>query len=462
MPQRPEHNAASWSHDGRDDLMNPGVSDIDFSSYLDLDDAGLHFTDLEDYSSGLDTPMGKLAFNQHAGIDNAGYSNSPSLDIDPMSTQNNFQPQLPLAQHFESSSQYPHIQWGHSYNVPPTPVSSEMQAAKYGQHVDSTGHIFSLQQQQASFTPLVSPAQTPIHGAFTMPEYGTADDFFSPLTSPALEAQNRHTSAASTASPAEVIAEKFTKPSSAPRRGGRKTSISTKTQARSVKQSPVARPMTRRRQASMNNNPSDQIEPLLNKPKANRTLRPHVPGNNARSSEDSVSPEALTEALMRPPPVPQSMDRSPRPLVQSQTTDSGDRVTPATLMRLPSKQGSPQTLQQPFLPDLELEDIMLPDAAAPTTEDSLLLNIHTGRIPEEDESTPTFSVKSAKLNASSTPRGALAKNNSQDAFVKPEKIDGRGGRGGKKRQGTNSATISPALRPKISPIISPLAPAPST
>ena len=442
--------------------MNPGVGDVDFSSYLDLDDAGLHFTDLEDYPSGLDTPMGRLAFSQHAGIDTLGYSNPPSLDIDPMNTQNNFQPQLLTDQHFQPSSQYPLVQWGHTYNVPPTPVSSEMQAAKYGPQVDNTGHIFSLQRQQASFTPLVSPAQTPIHGAFTMPEYGTADDFFSPLTSPALEAQNQHTSASSTASPADVIAEKVTKSSSAPRRGGRKTSVSTKTQPRSVKQSPVARPMTRRRQASMNNTPSDQIETLLNKPKVNRTLRPQVPGNNTRSSEDSVSPEALTEALMRPPPVPQPTDRSPRPLVQSQTTDAGDRVTPATLMRLLSKQGSPQNLQQPNLPGLDLEDIMLPDAAAPPTENSLLLNIDTSRIPEEDESTPTLSAKSAKLSASSTPRGALARNNLQDGFVKPEKVDSRGGRGGKKRQSTNSATISPALRPKISPIISPLAPAAST
>jgi hypothetical protein len=298
-------------------------------------------------------------------------------------------------------------------------------------------------------------------GGFTLPEYGNADDFFSPLTSPALEAQAARSSTGTTASPIDMNSESLTKPTSAPRRGRRKGSISTRTSARSVKLSPAVKAVTRRKGASLGNLSGDKIDAMI-KPSGSQTLQPPILGRNARSSDDSVSPEPLSEALMGPPPVPLSTDKSPW-APASQSSSSTNPVTPATLMMLPSKQnaspGSGELRQRPTNSNELMEDIQLPDAVSPAARPSGL-RIDVGRQSEDDQSTPTMSAKSAKLSATSTPRSAFAKTGSQDSFSKSAKAETRGGgRGNKKRQSTSSAAISPALRPKISPSITPLVPA---
>ncbi len=296
-------------------------------------------------------------------------------------------------------------------------------------------------------------------GGFGLPEYGNADDFFSPLTSPALEAQVAQSSTGPRASSINVN-DSAPKSTSAPRRGRRKGSVSTRAQSRSVKQSPAMKPVTRRKGASLSNLQSEKTDKTVQR---KQKLQPPTPRNNAaRGSDDSVSPEALSEALMGPPPVPQGAEKSPMaPTVQS--SDSNNAVTPATLMMIPRKEGSSpdstELQQQPFETNEPLEDIKLPDAAAPSARPSRL-QIDVSRLSEDDQSTPTLSAKSAKLSATSTPRSAFAKTTSQEFFSKSSKTDGRtGGRGNKKRQSTSSAAISPALRPKISPSITPLAPA---
>jgi hypothetical protein len=136
-------------------------------------------------------------------------------------------------------------------------------------------------------------------------------------------------------------------------------------------------------------------------------------------------------------------------------------VTPATLMKMPSNQSAAKHLEHHHAGhaiDEPMEDIMLPDAAASGAQ-HILASIDTSKTGDDSESTPTMSAKSAKLSAASTPRSALGRTTSQEAFAKPGKLETRGGRASKKRQSTSSATISPALRPKISPSISPLAPA---
>lgn len=185
------------------------------------------------------------------------------------------------------------------------------------------------------------------------------------------------------------------------------------------------------------------------------TFYPSAPNSAViQASDDSVSPEPLSEAAMRPPPVPQ-------PMMTSQ--NGNNPVTPATLMRMPSsqtvsakqleRQGSVQVFEEP------MEDIMLPDAAA-VGAPAILASLDRHKPGDEGEDTPTLSAKTIKLSAGSTPRSMLARTDSPETFAKPGKFDSRGGgRASKKRQTTTSATISPALRPKISPSISPLAPA---
>ena len=314
---------------------------------------------------------------------------------------------------------------------------------------------------QASFTPLVSPAQTPITNGFGIPEFGNADDFFSPLTSPAIEAQVARSLTGPTASPIDMT-DSAPKSTAAARRGRSKGSGSTRAQTRSVKQSPAAKPVTRRKGASTSNL---QIEKADTTVQGRKNLQLPTPRSAARANDDSVSPEALSEALMGPPPIPQNADKSPM-APTSKSSDPNNAVTPATLMMIPrNEQSSPDgaTLEQQLLGNNEpLEDMTLPDAAAPPTRPTGL-QIDISRISEDDQSTPTLSAKSAKLSATSTPRSAFAKTTPQDPFSKQSKVDGRaGGRGSKKRQSTSSAAISPALRPKISPSITPLAPASGT
>lgn len=290
-----------------------------------------------------------------------------------------------------------------------------------------------------------------------MSDYGLADDFFSPLTSPAIEAQAAYTD--TTASPVDLnIDQGNTKPTSAgQKRPRRKVSNATRTPARSVKPSPAMKPQLRRRHPSLSSISLDKLAQTSH----GSSLLPPGPGSATfQRSDDSVSPEPLSEAAMRPPPIPQP-GRSPRPVALSQKSSDGNAVTPATLMRMPSDQAlSSKALDQPRAPkDGEelMEDMMLP--AAVSVAPPVLATIDTSKAGDDSETTPTISAKSVKLTASSTPRSTLIRSESIEKFAKPGKVEGRGGRASKKRQSTSSATISPALRPKISPSISPLVPA---
>jgi hypothetical protein len=294
-----------------------------------------------------------------------------------------------------------------------------------------------------------------------MSDYGLADDFFSPLTSPAIEAQAAYTG--TTASPVDLnIDLGNTKPTtSGQKRPRRKGSNAARTPARSVKPSPAMKPQLRRRHPSLSSISLDRLGPMLAQASSGSNLLPSGPGSASfQASDDSVSPEPLSEAAMRPPPIPQPA-RSPRPTALGQKSSGGNAVTPMTLMRMPSDQAlSSKALEQSRLPkegeDL-MEDMMLP--AAVSVAPPVLATIDTSKAGDDSETTPTLSAKSAKLTASSTPRSTLIRSESVEKFAKPGKAEGRGGRASKKRQSTSNATISPALRPKISPSISPLVPA---
>ncbi|RMZ84512.1 hypothetical protein DV737_g1129, partial [Chaetothyriales sp. CBS 132003] len=412
MPQDQEPQSVVWAQDMQDDSLDSAVGEDDFSKFLDLDTdfqfSGLDHTasSLDHAPSGLDTPMGRLGFDppppQQTTMQSLGFNGS-QLSLDS---------HLPSSQPFEPfQQQYPHMQLGRNYHIPPTPVSSDMHPGKFDQAMDNGQGMFD--GHPVSFTPLVSPAQTPLHGGFSLADYGSADDFFSPLTSPALEAQAQYGTGA-TASPGSTSAR-----AAAPR---------------SVGQSPVTRAQRSRRPQSSTNLALAKLNEGRVQP--TQTLQPHVPGSQARASDDSVSPEPLE-------PV--------------------DPVTPATLMRIPSNQNMPpgagdgvaQAPPQP-MDEVVMEDMMLPAAAALTASTHSALDELDGG----QEATPVLSAKSAKVSVHSTPRSSLPKTASQDSFTKPSsRADGRAGRGSKKRQSTSSAAISPALRPKISPGISPLVPA---
>ncbi|KIV85035.1 hypothetical protein PV11_00771 [Exophiala sideris] len=458
MTQEREQNVV-WPQDMQDDGMVAGVGDDDFTKFLDLDNEFQHFTAMNNGHSGLDTPMGRLGFGNPNG--DIAYANSEQMQMNlpPTTDSVGYQNHLASNQSYgQYQPQYQQMQMPQQYHVPPTPVSAEMQARKYAHQMGNNGQIL-FDHQQVSFTPLVSPAQTPMDGGFTMSDYGLADEFFSPLTSPAIEAQAQFSGTGTTASPVDLNADQGAPNTSQPaaKRPRRKVNGQTRASARSVKQSPAMKPNHRSRHPSLSSLQLDKIGNMLPQTASGATLYPSAPNSAViQPSDDSVSPEALSEAAMRPPPVPPNV-KSPQPGATSQ--NSNNPVTPATLMRMPSKQSvSAKQMEQlvsAHVSDEPMEDIMLPDAAA----SQLLASHDTTKNGDDSENTPTVSAKSAKLSANSTPRGVLIRTDSQETFAKPGKLETRGGRASKKRQSTSSATISPALRPKISPSISPLAPA---
>ncbi|KIX99055.1 uncharacterized protein Z520_05516 [Fonsecaea multimorphosa CBS 102226] len=465
MTQQDREQNVVWTQDMQDDGMVSGVGDEDFTKFLDLDSDFQHYAAMNNGHSGLDTPMGRLGFGNNAA--DLGFSGPEQMNVHVTSTSDavDYRNQLSTTQPYAQYPQYQQMQMPTQYHVPPTPVSAEMHPGKYAQQMGNNGQIL-FDHQQVSFTPLVSPAQTPMDGGFAMSDYGLADEFFSPLTSPAIEAQAAFSSTGTTASPVDLNDLNASgKPIAAgTKRPRRKGSNTARTPARSVKQSPAMKPQPRRRHPSLTSLPMDKIRAMLPQGVPGSTLHPSAPNSAVlQGSDDSVSPEPLSEAAMRPPPVPHP-GKSPQSTSSSQNAQSANPVTPATLMRMPSNQSVPMRQMEHPGPvqsaDEPMEDIMLPAAAASATGSQGLQNVDAGKTSVSGENTPTLSAKSAKISAASTPRSALTRATSQETFAKPGKIESRGGgRASKKRQSTSSATISPALRPKISPSISPLAPA---
>ncbi|KAK5941371.1 hypothetical protein PMZ80_006649 [Knufia obscura] len=450
--QHGQEGNQAWTQDLNPDTLVGGPTDDDFTKFLELGNDFTQFesVDQQNGPSGLDTPMGRLTFTQGGQVQaltpqQQAMLHEMELNMGGMQPHMGFPilQQQPPGQS-QQYQQYPAYQQMHNpyqHQVPPTPVSAEMHAAKYASALDPAGQII-FDRQNASFTPLVSPAQTPIENPWGMPDYVLADDFFSPLTSPAIEAQQHYTNA--TSSPVDLNLDQ----SGAVRKPRRKLNPTSRvTSARSARSSPATKPMTRRRQATLTSANQEQPSATAGRPKH---LLPAVASSAAVSSEDSVSPEPLSESLMRPPPVPQG--KTPVALRPQQQSDNAP-ATPATLMRIPGKQAEMISTNGHVVEEPEvMEDISLPAAAADVPA-RILPELNTQIAQDDDESTPTTSAKTPKLSADSTPRSAGARG-SQENLPRPL----RGGRTNKKRQSISQATVSPALRPKISPSISPLAP----
>ena len=362
-----------------------------------------------------------------------------------------------------------------------------------------------------TFTPLVSPAVTPLDTQFRMPEYTIPGEYFSPLTSPALEAQNhpaqhsvygavRSTGTSEMTSPIDMnidLGSAFGAQSpNLARKTIRKTSTaSTKNPARAVRQSPAMKPQTRRKQPSSTSIPPKEVAEIIEearRSKQNGSTPQSNPGKVAMpysqdsSEAESVSPEALSEALMPPPatPRPGSAGKSPYltgKLAGSQSAPllamSNEPATPTSLMKIrkqagkaPNRHHSSSNLREEATlaeADMEqiMEDIILPEPAALTKPN--LPPINTSSANQDDQTTPTLSARRTPyFGPISAPPTATS-----SVFPSPQLLPSPGdsisskraepkstGRGSKKRNSTTSVAVSPALRPKISPSIQPLLP----
>lgn len=364
-----------------------------------------------------------------------------------------------------------------------------------------------IAQSQALYTPLVSPAMTPLESQFRLPEYTIPGEYFTPLTSPALEAQHPHSSTsgfpfharqvsdvgfvptttevnplsgASAPSSPSILRKTRRRPSAASSRLAGRASKS--------RQSPHIRAQTAQSQRMRGKPLAPNSEELyghmaseMSKP-PNHDVRSLQESSNEGSGQDSVSPEPLPDSLMPPPAIPPPR-KSPailpqlQPQLQSQSQQQqqqqqkplvGAAATPATLMRLQRSQHAQESSDQVMgqaqleVPDEIMEDISLPEAAqarpkvaridtAVRTTASPSISAH-GTPSIEPRSNPT--ADRTPLSVAPSPRTLAMPSPSGPV---PKRSDpSRASISGRKRPSVSSTHASPLLRPKISPSIQPL------
>ncbi|KAE8375900.1 hypothetical protein BDV26DRAFT_266851 [Aspergillus bertholletiae] len=401
--------------------------------------------------------------------------------------------------HHSQPTSQPYVPHG-QHVIPPTPNSIELQgsAATYPQRVDESHEMYDryarINEEQALYTPLVSPAMTPLETQFRLPEYTIPGEYFTPLTSPALEAQNAnstgypfHSGHVSDMGFVNSPIDSSIPVSSSPNSPGlirkhhRRRPSNTKTfSARAKKQqSPSVRPQTRKKSLLQIN--SDEVLNGLSQHQSGPRSQPSTGsglryGSNESSGQDSVSPEPLSEPLMPPPALPPAR-RSPAIAPQTAQSQTNEPATPAMLMRIQRPQHSPAAIGQAPAPVLSeshddiMEDVILPEAATPTTHfsqsqvariDTSLRNIRTDTAsPATPASlTPALEPRSTPLAERSS--SSLAPSPRTVAMPSPSGPVGKKsdtpklGPLGRKRQSLSTSQPSPNLRPKISPSIQPL------
>ena len=341
--------------------------------------------------------------------------------------------------------------------------------------------------------------------------------YFSPLTSPALHAQNDSgsgydLSTNSNNSPADMDLEPSTAPVAntlglSKKQQSRKSSAAKPRSKGGVKSSPISKPQRKKAGPSpaIVSQVLSEVDERNGGQAAEASFLP-LPAASTDTSEEnaSVSPENLTD--MPPPPVPAWRSTSKSPYIQAKngpaptsnpttitattattatattaTTPTSNQTptagpsnndilpppaTPASLMRLPSSgpKKLSTTVQHDQTANENIESFALPESVSGSQQFAPVDPKPTSRA-----STPRMDASSAKL-ASSKPlpspslRRPGTASTSQSPQIrprstgptarKPASITPRTGR----KQSTGSVHVSPALLPRISPNIKPLLP----
>lgn len=340
----------------------------------------------------------------------------------------------------------------------------------------------------------MSPAVTPLESHFpNQGEYTVPGAYFSPLSSPALHAQQEHRSAYNSRLNSPIGLDNMDLNAGTPsmdamsKKSARKAP--SKPKARTVRQSPIVKAQRRQKPGSTIISPqalSDILEPPIQQ--QSKAQDKHI-ANVARSGHsttdgsetDSVSPEQLTD--MAPPPLPRSVKNSPFLSGQNgqsrvqQLSSAMSPATPASLMRLTKSQQAAADNDDSMNDDHLMEGFALPEPANTFSRPSVA-RIET-ELPASGQTTPTmdsartsgFALPSPSIvklpSTKSSPQirpqsnGSLSAASTPNVRITPKlaaKAPGSTGPTAKKRQSISSASIlaSPALRPRISPVIKPL------
>ena len=351
-----------------------------------------------------------------------------------------------------------------------------------------------------AFTPLVSPAVTPLDPHFTMESGFTVPGaYFSPLTSPALHAQNDSGSGYGQIShPGNSAVEMDLETGPAPVanaielvKRSRKTSVAKSRTKTGMTSSPISRPQRKKPGPSpaIVSQVLSEFDERNSSQAADSNLLP-LPAASTDTSEDnaSVSPENLSD--MPPPPIPTWRSASKSPYIQSQnnnghpsipttvttpalnpTPTAGPSGTdqlplpakPASLMRLPaSKAKHPATNQHEQTATDNIESLELPESVsnkhfAPIR--TQVLSRDSPRIepgpansrsykPLSSPSIKPFGTPSAATQSPQMHPGSTGPSARKTPKIAPRTSRNRAG----------SVHASPALLPRISPHIKPLLP----
>ncbi|ROW11223.1 hypothetical protein VMCG_01460 [Cytospora schulzeri] len=552
------NDQAHGTHSGVDDELHQflnmnGIEDLSEGLHFDFGDFqhqnGGHMMQLT-HREALDTPMsgtdGPLLLstamhNQMHPMTTAPSNPAMSSNMMPSPTPgdalSDIDAQIQFLQQQKMQQRQQHMEeqqvaffaQQQTHMVPPTPQSLEIQPGNlqyYTQQPDQTPHqhqdvyehfqrMKEQQQRDMSFTPLVSPAVTPLDSQFPMDQHFTVPNaYFSPLTSPALHAQSdpmlmfdMGMSATATSSPEGLESEGNPNPVPTPNSGDLakrpRKSAATKTRVRaSVGKSPITKPQRKKTGSTplLNAQVLSELAETADKraePRAQASARPQMPessGNASNSStpgipdseNSSVSPERLSD--MPPPPLPKSRSAKPSPCIQPQggstptisssatprPTGKPSPATPASLMRLPSPSNANKSSvpegSDPMAAD-SIENFELPESVSSTTFQKPALAPLNTRSPQ----IRSPALESASGGASAflpLPSPVSAKPGvpaptSQSPQLTPgssattpnlRKTPQLAPRGHNKRASISTSHVSPALRPRVSPSIKPLLP----
>lgn len=335
-----------------------------------------------------------------------------------------------------------------------------------------------------AFTPLVSPAVTPLDPHFNLESSFTVSGaYFSPLTSPALHAQNDSMTSFnqchSNNSPVEMDSESGVIAAAAAvidlAKKTRKKSVTKTARKANIRSSPIVKSQRRKTGPS----PSVVSQVLSEADETNAKILESnflpLPATSTETSEDnnsSVSPENLSE--MPPPPVPTRRSTSKSPYIQAQNVGRSAHkpatmdiqpapATPASLMRLPaSKSKKSSTDHQDHSVTDHIESLELPESVSnkPLAPALRIDSSQSPRIEVNSSKTagfqalpsPIFTRASGTISASQSPQ--LRPGSAGPSARKTPQLAPRSGR----KRSTGSIHNSPALLPKISPSIKPLLP----
>ncbi|KAF3937187.1 hypothetical protein ABW19_dt0203037 [Dactylella cylindrospora] len=333
------------------------------------------------------------------------------------------------------------------------------------------------------FTPLVSPAVTPLDTSFRVPEYSVSGAYFSPLTSPALDAQALgYMHRKLPKSPVEPSESSNLNPKkSAPRR---KSVTMRTTPGRVVRQSPSMKPQPGRRKPaptvpSLELTDAAMAEAATASPRTPASKRGgalkiptdhHISSSRDSSSADSISPEPLSESLMPPPPAPNSSHgKSPMLIAQRNQESSLPSPVQPVAPAIPLEKDVPSTQKtKGGKPATPASLMNMPKGLAPKGTGEVLLATVVPSKPENPSS-----GAASPLDEQVTPRLSAVQRTSTTAtptsspMIEPKPAGGdslppsgslkarNDGKGHSKR---GSISASPALQPRISPSIKPLLP----